>query len=59
MEVGRGDVTVSFKFQPINVQKLNHVHLDMKLLQLLNHSSCPTLLCLVYELFECCVRGER
>jgi hypothetical protein len=48
MEVGRGDLIVCFMFQPINVQDLNYVHLDMELLQLLNHSGCLILLCLAY-----------
>jgi hypothetical protein len=91
VEVGRGDLIVCFKFQPINIQDLNYVHLDMELLQLLNplnamlnpicyllallgthpilhinkirvnHLGCLILLrvCLAYELFECCVKGER
>jgi hypothetical protein len=37
MEVGRGDLIVCFKFQPINIQGLNYVHLDMELLQLPHH----------------------
>jgi hypothetical protein len=48
MEVGRGDLIVCFKFQPINVQDLNCVHLDMEILQLLKHSGCLILLCLAY-----------
>jgi len=48
MKVGRGELIVCFKFQPINIQDLNYVHLDMELLQLLNHSVFLILLCLAY-----------